>query len=120
MIKYDKERWNEQNKIYDGMQVQANQPTDKTILNYKCKQAIATLLNGTTITYYYTPNLLPLGTENPNQYKSIPGLILCYELKDDKKMISCVAVSVSLAPVPAAKFEIPETGYRMLDTVKDK
>lgn len=120
MIKYDRERWSEQNKIYDGMQVKANEPSDKTILNYRCKKATATLKNGTTIIYYYTPDLMPLVTENPNQYKNIPGFILGYELNDTKKKITCEALTISFSPVPAAKFAIPDTGYRMLDTVEEK
>jgi len=87
----------------------------KTILGYPCKKAVATTKGGKRFTIYYTTGLAPTASENPYQFKNIPGIVLEYESETSEgKSITFKATNIDFSPVPAAKFEIPQSGYRIL------
>ncbi|WP_153799386.1 GLPGLI family protein [Foetidibacter luteolus] len=111
----DSVKWKEQNKQYDGMTVALTNET-KTILGYECKKAIATLKNGNVFTMYYATAITPSATENPYQFKNLPGFVLEYESQPEgsKQKITYTANKINLNPVPVATFEIPTKGYRIL------
>lgn len=53
--------------------------------------------------------------ENAYQFKGIPGFVLEYEAQTEKgSKVQLTATLINLSPVPASKFQIPQTGYRML------
>lgn len=108
------EKWKEKNKIWDGMTVKQTNES-KTILGYTCKKAVATKKGGKSFVIYYTTNLAPTVSENPYQFKGIPGIVLEYESETSEgKSVVFKATKVDFSPVPAAKFEIPTSGYREL------
>src|SRR5436305_1906022 len=103
LSKFNAAKWKEKNK--EG----------KTILDYPCKKAIATTKNGKSFVLYYTTGLAPSASENPYQFKNIPGIVLEYESETSEgKSITFEATKIDFNPVPAAKFEISESGYRIL------
>lgn len=96
-----------QTELLDGMQ---------NILGYSCKQARITLRNGTKLNVLYTPELKTTVAENPYEFKNINGLVLKYEaVVQDKYRITYTASKVDFNPVPAEKFNIPKSGYRILN-----
>lgn len=111
----DAAKWKEQNKKYEGMKVQLTNET-KTILGYVCKKAIVTLTDGSSLNMYYATEIIPSVNENDYQFKDIPGFVLEYESEVDKgkSKITFTATKINLSPVPAAKFEIPKSGYKIL------
>ena len=111
----DADKWKEKNKQYEGMSVQLTDET-KTILGYDCKKAIATLKNGKVFTMFYAPAIMPSASENPYQFKNIPGFVLEYEAQAEgtAQKIVYSATNISFNPVPAALFDIPVKGYRVL------
>lgn len=114
LSKYGAEKWKERNKEWDGMTVKLTNES-KTLLGYTCKKAIATTKNGKTFVLYYTFNIAPSVSENPYQFKGIPGIVLEYESETSEgKSIVFKATKIDFSPVPAAKFEIPKSGYRVL------
>ncbi|MBG9378468.1 hypothetical protein I5907_19685 [Panacibacter sp. DH6] len=112
---YTPEKWNSENKKYEGMKIT---PTTekKTILGYECKKIIATLKDGTSYSMYYTTAIMPSANENPFQFKDIQGFVLEYEtsMGAGKSKIVYTATVINFNPVPASKFEIPSAGYRLL------
>ncbi len=118
MTKVDAQKWQQQNSRYDGIKISTGSQT-KTILGYECKSGVATLTDGTSFAFFYAPSITPSSTENPYQFKDVPGFVLEYEIVgDDKKSkITYTATRINFNPVPASKFEIPTSGYRMLNTV---
>lgn len=111
----DASRMREQNKKYEGIQFN-NTTEKKTILGYECKKVEAKLTNGSTYNVFYSPSIIPSNKQYEYQFKDLPGFVLEYEeeSEDGKTKIKYSASKISLVPVPAAKFDLPKTGYRVL------
>jgi GLPGLI family protein len=110
---YSSEEWKKQNDIYSGIETSVTSDTKK-ILDYACKKAVLTLKNGTDYTVYYVPWLVPSVNENPFEFKDVPGLVLEYESSANNEKVTYTAIKIDFNPVPAAQFEIPKAGYRIL------
>ncbi|SIT15142.1 GLPGLI family protein [Filimonas lacunae] len=114
MSRLNAAQWKEQNKRYEGMQVTLGNET-KTILGYECKKAEVKLKDGSVLNMFYAVAITPSVSENTYQFKGIPGFVLEYESQTEKgNKISFSATVINLSPVPASKFQIPTTGYRIL------
>lgn len=113
--KLDAEKWKEHNKQYDSMVVTLTDET-KIIAGYECKKAVAKQKNGTVFIMYYATAIIPSASENPYQFKNIPGLVLEYESQSEgtAQKITYTATKVNLNPVPLALFDVPVKGYRIL------
>lgn len=114
MSRLNAAQWKEQNKRYEGMEVSLGTET-KTILGYECRKAQVKLKDGNVLNMYYATAITPSVSENAHQFKGIPGFVLEYEAQSEKgNKIQYTATVINLSPVPASKFQIPTTGYRML------
>lgn len=109
-------KWKENSIRFKDMQVVITDET-KMILNYNCKKAIVTLTDGTTNNVYFTTDFMITVSENPYQFKNIPGFVLEYEIRDsqNKSVITYTATHIDLDPVPAGKFDIPQNGYKIFN-----
>lgn len=87
---------------------------EKTILGYKCKKAIGKLQNGGTFTVWYTPDLVAENKEFQNVNRTLPGLAMEYESSIGKMLVTYTVSKISLSPVPASKFDLPKSGYRVM------
>jgi len=110
---YTAEEWEKENEMYKVTGLLLTGATTK-ILNYECKEATLQLKNGKTYTIYYTPDIIPSITENPFEFKEVPGLVLKYETSMHDSKLEYTATKINFDPVPAYQFEIPKTGYRIL------
>lgn len=111
----DGNRMKEQNRKYEGIQF-TNTSEKKTILGYECKKVVAKLADGSAYNVFYTPSIIPSNKQYEYQFKNLPGFVLEYEeeSEDSKTKIKYTASKISLVPVPAAKFDLPKSGYRVL------
>jgi GLPGLI family protein len=111
----DAKKRNEKNQKYEGIKFNITSET-KTILGYDCKKAIAILQDGTSYNVFYAPAIIPSTREVEYQFKDLPGFALEYETQseDGKTRVTYSATKISLLPVPIAKFDIPQSGYRVL------
>lgn len=106
--------WREKNKEWKDVSVNIT-GENKKLLNYNCRKAIIRTSEGIEYIVYFTTELNASATENPFQFKNITGLVLEYELQSEEgKNIQFVATNIDFSPVPAAKFAIPEAGYRII------
>lgn len=105
----------EQNKKFNGIVFNKTGET-KTILGYECMKVVARLKDGSAYNVYYAPSIMPSNNEYEYQFKDIPGFVLEYETEseDGKMKIKYTATKISLTPVPASKFDLPKSGYRIL------
>lgn len=111
---YNHAEWTKHNQVYAGIKTTLTNET-KNILNYTCKKAILQLANGNVYAVYYVPGLIPSVKENAFEFKDIPGLILEYEsIGANSGKVIYTATKIDFSPVPAAQFEIPKAGYRVL------
>ena len=116
MNRLNKEQWLAANKQYQGMSIVLINET-KTILGYECKKAIVTLKDGSLFSLYYATGIIPSVKEFEYQFKDVPGFVLEYQVKEsgDKTLVNYRAEKISLSPVLASKFDIPTSGYRLMN-----
>lgn len=108
------EEWREKNKRWDSSTITLTDETKK-ILTYNCRKATITIKDKSTYIVYYTTDLVASATENPYEFRNIPGLVLEYDSQTDNgRNIQFKAIDINFDPVPAAKFIAPTTGYRIL------
>lgn len=114
LTKLNATKWKEKNAEWNGMTLKLTTET-KMVAGYSCKKAVATTKDGKSFIVYYTTGMVASASENPYQFKNIPGLVLEYESQTaEGKHITFKAIKINFSPVPAAKFIIPDTGYREL------
>jgi GLPGLI family protein len=119
MISMTPSDWIEANQKYDSVTF-TYQDEYKTIAGYSCRKAIGKLKNGESFIVYYTTELVP---ENQNfQYsnRTLPGLALEYESNLGKNKVIFSASKISFDPVPASKFDLPKTGFRIMTYKESK
>jgi len=115
MTKLSKTQWIEKNKKYDGAAITMVGDT-KNILGYECKKAIIQTSDGNSITVFYATLISPSVKEFEYQFKDIPGFVLEYEeVREGNKRIKYVATKINLSPVQISKFDVPSSGYRLLN-----
>jgi GLPGLI family protein len=110
---YTAAEWQKENDIYNGIKISFTSNIKK-ILGYNCKEALLQLKNGNKYTVYYVPDIIPSVTENDFEFKIVPGLVLQYETSAHDQKIQYTASQVNFDPVPAFRFEIPKSGYKIL------
>jgi len=110
---YTAAEWQKENAVYNGIKISFTK-NEKKILNYDCKEALLQLKNGYKYTVYYVPDIIPSVTENDFEFKIVPGLVLQYETSVHNQKIQYTATQLSFDPVPAFRFEIPKSGYKIL------
>jgi GLPGLI family protein len=116
MTKLDQAKWVAENKKYEGMTVALSATDTKTILGYECKKAVIQLKDGSSFTLYYATTIVPSVKEYEYQFKDIPGFVLEFESQEtDSKKIKYTATKINLSPVLASRFDIPTSGYRLLN-----
>jgi len=116
MTRLDNSKWVAENKKYDGMKITYVSGDTKTILGYECKKAVLELKDGSAFTLYYATNIVPSVKEFEYQFKDIPGFVLEFESQEtDSKKIKYTATKINLSPVQASRFDIPTSGYRILN-----
>lgn len=106
--------WILENKKFDSLKI-TYQSSTKTIIGYECKMATILLKDGTEYQLYYTISIAPSVREFEYVFKNIPGFVLGYEVKQASRSVKYTATRISFSPVAASRFDIPVSGYRILD-----
>jgi GLPGLI family protein len=115
MTKLDNAKWVAQNAKFQNAVFTPTSET-KIILGYACKKGILQLTDGNTFTLYYATNIAPSVKEFEYQFKDVPGFVLEYESQEQEgKKVRYVANKINLSPVLSTKFDIPVSGYRILN-----
>jgi GLPGLI family protein len=113
MITMSAENWKTSNKKYEGITF-TYENEYKTIAGYNCQKAIGKLTDGSTFTVYFTKDLIPVNKDFQYLNKNLPGLAMQYEASLDKLKVTYTVSSVTFSLVPAAKFDLPKSGYRVM------
>jgi len=112
--KLNKEAWLKLNQKFDDANV-IKMDESKTILGFECKKAIIQLKDKTEYTVYYTLSIVPSVKEYEYQFINVPGFVLEYSTSERGNSITYKAVKINLNPVPTHYFDIPASGYRLLN-----
>lgn len=108
------DNWKSKNKKYDGI-VFENTNDTAVIAGYNCIKAIAKLKDGSSFWVYYTKDLVILNKDYDQTFKNLPGLALQYEYESGKLKFKYTVDKIDLSPVSSAKFDIPKSGYRLME-----
>lgn len=114
MIMLTKEDWQKKNRKYEGISFET---IDETLIiaGYTCKKAFAKLKDGSTFIVYYSPDLNVTNKDYEYQFKTLPGIAMQYEWQSGKTKFKYTLAKINFDSVPASKFDIPKTGYRVLN-----
>ncbi len=119
MITLTKEDWFKKNSKYEGIAFETTNET-LNISGYNCKKAIAKLKDGSAFVVYYTTELEIADKDYEYQFKTLPGLALQYEWQSGKMKFKYKLSKINFDAVPASKFEIPKSGYRVMTYAETK
>lgn len=115
ITKLDNKGWINKNSKFNNMTISYLNEV-KQILGYECKKALLQLQDNSSFVVYYSTTIVPSVKEFEYQFKDIPGFVLEYEAMEEKGLkITYTASKINLNPVPASKFDIPTSGYRILN-----
>ncbi len=120
MINLTPENWKDANKSFENIQFTIDSSATKTILGYKCSKAVGTLADGSTFTVWFTKDLTTDNKDFQYATRSLPGIALEYETSMDNMKVTYTVSRISFSPVPAAKFDIPKSGYRVMSYEESK
>ena len=107
-------QWEQSNQKYREATLRFFSDTLR-LAGYLCNKAEATLPDGDVLSIWYTGELNPLNKEFLPLAGSVPGLILSMETMTGKSKVRYTIDRILLNPVQQVLFDIPETGYRLLE-----
>jgi GLPGLI family protein len=120
MINLKPNDWKDANKRFEEVSFTYEAGENKTILGYKCNKAIGKLKDGTSFAVWYTTDLVPENKDFQYANRTLPGLALEYETNVGNLKVTYTVSKISFSPVPAAKFDIPKAGFRVLSYEESK
>lgn len=113
MIIMNADNWKDANKKYKDIVFSIKEET-KEIAGYKCQKAIGKMPDGSEISVFFTKDLITDNRDFEYAYKSLPGLAMQYETTVGSLKVTYTVSKVSFNIVPANKFEIPKSGFRVM------
>jgi GLPGLI family protein len=115
MITMTPKNWKEYNQKYENITFTYFEEY-KTIAGYKCQKAIGSLNDSakTTFTVYFTKELVPSNNDFQYLNRGLPGLAMEYGVIKGGDVHTYIVNNINFDPIPASKFEIPTSGYRVL------
>lgn len=119
MINMTPANWKESNRKYEGITF-TYENEFKTIAGYNAQKAIGKLADGTAFTVYFTRDLVPVNKEFQYLNKNLPGLAMQYEAAIGDMKVTYTVSAINFNPVPANKFDLPKSGYRVMSYEESK
>ncbi|HYH15891.1 MAG TPA: DUF4412 domain-containing protein [Flavisolibacter sp.] len=119
LINLTQANWKEANHKNEKVDFTFTEET-KNILGYNCKKAIGKLADGTTFTVWYATDLVPDNKDFQYVNRTLPGLAMEYESNVGNFKVTYTVSKINLNPVPAAKFDLPKAGFRVLSYEESK
>lgn len=113
MITMNPENWKDANKKYKNITFSITEEY-KEIAGYKCQKAVGKMADGTEINVFFTKDLIAENRDFEYAYKTLPGLAMQYETAVGNLKVTYTVSKVSFNIVPASKFELPKSGFRVM------
>lgn len=107
------EDWKDANKKYKDILFTFTDEY-KEIAGYKCQKVIGKMPDGAIINVYFTKDLIADNRDFEYAYKSLPGLAMEYETTIGSLKVTYTVSKISFNIVPASKFELPKSGFRVM------
>lgn len=107
-------QWEQSNNRYRDARIELKTDTLR-IKGYRCFKALITLADSSVYSMWYTTELVPLNREFLPLAGAVPGLIMSFETLLGGSKVRYDIDQIVMAPVPQLLFDIPESGYRLLE-----
>lgn len=120
MIRLTPADWQDANRKNLAIKFTFDNSETRTIQGYQCKKAVGTYPDGTTFTAWYTTDVIPENKDFDPITKELPGLAMEYETAMGNVKVRYSVSRISFSPVPASKFDLPKSGYRILSYQESK
>ncbi len=119
MITLTKEDWDQRNKKNANLTFNFTNET-KVISGYTCTKASASLSDGKIVTAFFTKDLVASNKDYNPTFQNLPGIPLEYEFESGNMHFNYTLSKIEFNAIPAAKFEYPKTGYRIISYAENK
>lgn len=119
LVPLNRENWAETNAKFQNL-TYAFSKDSMELIGFKCSRANAILKDSTVINVFYTREI---STENPEvdiQFGTLPGMVLEFSYTKGNTVVLYTATSINFDPVPIQKFDVPNSGYRVLSYEESK
>lgn len=119
LVPLNRENWAETNAKFQNL-TYAFLKDSMELIGFKCSRANAILNDSTVVDVFYTSEI---STENPevdSQFGALPGMGLEFSYTKGNTKVVYTATSINFDPVPIQKFDIPNSGYRVLSYEESK
>ncbi len=113
MITATKQNWVEKNQANNDLSF-TTEDAVTTVAGYSCKKATAVGADGKKIVVYFTTDVTITNTNYNGAFSQLPGLPVKYEISNGNLKLTYTIESVDFQTVPAAKFDAPSSGYRVM------
>lgn len=119
LIPLDASSWADKNAWYSPDSIQYTNE-EQTLLNYPCKRAQIKLRSGALLRVWYTPSIVLDNKDTEFQLGDLPGVVLAYDYENGGTIVRYTILFLNFDPVPIQKFDIPNSGYRILSYAESK
>ncbi len=85
------------------------------IENYECIRVVANYAGGNSVSIFYTRQIYPLANGYDLMFEGLKGIPVQYEWVIGGLKIRYELGSVQTGPVGASRFEVPKTGYKIIE-----
>lgn len=119
MINMTPSDWKDANKRYEDVNYTLTDEY-KEIAGYKCQKAVGKFADGSTFTVWFTRDLVAEYRDFEYAYRSLPGLAMEFETNVGNLKVTYTVSKISFNVVPASKFELPKSGYRVMSYQESK
>ncbi|RYE01734.1 MAG: hypothetical protein EOP50_01490 [Sphingobacteriales bacterium] len=119
IINMTEANWQDANRRYENVQFTYSNDS-KTILGYKCLKAVGRLQDGSSFVVWYTPDLVPENKSFQYVNRNLPGLAMEYESNVSSLRVTFTVSKINMTPVPAARFDLPKSGFRVVSYEESK
>lgn len=114
MITLTRSNWAQKNAVFHNLKFNTSNAEEVKIGGYNCQTATAATADGHNITVYYLPEYQLANVSYNNAFSLLPGIPVRYELNAGNLLFQYELTAMSADPVPAARFDFPKTGYRIM------
>jgi hypothetical protein len=114
----DSAQWKQYNRKWKATSIRETGET--ALLNgYNCIKVITNYAGGDSAAIFYTRQIFPLANGYEPMFEGLRGLPVQYEWVINGLKIRYNLESVETGPVGALRFNIPETGYKLIEAPKE-
>ena len=121
LINLNRDQWTDRNSLLKNKELVFSLTGDtSSILGYNCQKAVAVLSDSSQLEVLYTSEILPENTDTEWQFQQLEGLVLFVKMVKRDATVIFKASALNFDPVPIQKFDVPNSGYRIMDYEESK